>query len=60
MQTRPIRRRWLRCQTARTAALNYLAAHRSAKRYNCRDCGSETKLMFRCTRGIHVVFAIRG
>jgi hypothetical protein len=49
----------LRCQTARTYASNYLAAHRRPKRYNCRDFGSETKLMFRCARGIHVFFAIR-
>ena len=49
----------LRCATARTYAKNYLSAHRKPTGYHCRDYGSETKLKFRCARGIKVFFAIR-
>lgn len=49
----------LRCKTARPLASRYLATHRRPRGYTCRDFGSETKLEFRCARGIKVVFAIR-
>jgi hypothetical protein len=49
----------LRCTTARTYASEYLAARRTPKGFHCRDFGSETKLKFRCSRGIQVFFAIR-
>jgi hypothetical protein len=49
----------LRCPTAKAHARRYLAAHRRPAGYRCRDYGSETKLKFRCSRGIKVFFAIR-
>ncbi len=49
----------LRCRTARTYATRYLSAHRKPKGFRCRDFGAETKLKFRCSRGIQVFFAIR-
>jgi hypothetical protein len=49
----------LRCATARTYATRYLSSHRRPKGFTCRDFGSETKLKFRCSRGIQVFFAIR-
>ncbi|HUR86771.1 MAG TPA: hypothetical protein VMY78_15655 [Solirubrobacteraceae bacterium] len=49
----------LRCGTARTYAKRYLAVHRKPTGYRCRDFGAETKLKFRCSRGIQVFFAIR-
>jgi hypothetical protein len=49
----------LRCPTARSHASRYLSKHRRPRGYRCRDFGSETKLKFRCARGIKVFFAIR-
>ncbi len=49
----------LRCAPARSHASRYLATHRRPRGYRCRDFGSETKLKFRCARGIKVFFAIR-
>ncbi len=49
----------LRCTTARTYASKYLSAHRRPTGYTCRNYGRETKLKFRCSRGIKVFFAIR-
>jgi hypothetical protein len=49
----------LRCTTARTYASTYLSARRKPKGFHCRDFGRETKLKFRCSRGIQVFFAIR-
>jgi hypothetical protein len=49
----------LRCAPSRTYARRYLSSHRRPSGYRCRDFGSETKLKFRCSRGIKVFFAIR-
>jgi hypothetical protein len=49
----------LRCATAKAHARRYLAARSKPAGYRCRDYGSETKLKFRCSRGIKVFFAIR-
>jgi len=49
----------LRCSTARVHARRYLSTHRRPSGYRCRDYGRETKLKFRCSRGIKVFFAIR-
>ena len=49
----------LRCRTAKPYASRYLSTHRRPTGYTCRDFGRETKLKFRCSRGIKVFFAIR-
>ena len=49
----------LRCRTARPHARRYLSAHRRPTGYRCRDFGAQTKLEFRCSRGVKVFFAIR-
>ena len=49
----------LRCPTARSYASRYLSKRRRPSGYHCRDFGRETKLKFRCARGIKVFFAIR-
>ena len=49
----------LRCVTARSHASRYLSKHRKPSGYRCRDYGTETKLKFRCARGVKVFFAIR-
>ncbi len=49
----------LRCVTARSHASRYLSMHRRPSGYTCRDFGGETKLKFRCSRGVKVFFAIR-
>jgi len=49
----------LRCATAKPHASRYLSTHRRPTGYTCRDYGRETKLKFRCSRGVKVFFAIR-
>ncbi len=49
----------LRCSTAKPHATRYLSTHRRPTGYTCRDYGSQTKLKFRCSRGVKVFFAIR-
>ena len=49
----------LRCKTAKPYASRYLSTHRRPTGFTCRDFGKETKLKFRCSRGIKVFFAIR-
>lgn len=49
----------LRCKTAKPWASKYLSARRRPSGYTCRNFGSETKLKFRCSRGVKVFFAIR-
>ncbi len=49
----------LRCKTAKPYASKYLSTHRRPSGYTCHDYGKETKLKFRCSRGIKVFFAIR-
>jgi hypothetical protein len=49
----------LRCSTAKSHAQRYLATKIRPSGYTCRDYGAETKLKFRCSRGVKVFFAIR-
>ena len=49
----------LSCTTARSHARRYLATRTRPTGYGCRDYGAETKLKFRCSRGVKVFFAIR-
>jgi hypothetical protein len=50
----------LRCRTAKRYSRTYLATGHRPSGYRCRNFrASETKLKFRCSRGIKVFFAIR-
>ena len=49
----------LRCRSARSYASRYLSTRQRPSGYRCRDFGRETKLKFRCARGVKVFFAIR-
>lgn len=49
----------LRCTTAKPYSSTYLSTQRRPPGYSCRDFGKDTKLKFRCSRGIKVFFAIR-
>ena len=49
----------LRCATARSYASSYLKTGHRPTGYRCRNYGAETKLKFRCSRGVKVFFAIR-
>lgn len=49
----------LRCRTARTYASRYLNERRRPRGYRCRNYGRETRIRFRCSRGVRVFFAIR-
>jgi hypothetical protein len=49
----------LRCASARAHARRYLQTKRRPSGYTCRNFGAETKLKFRCSRGVKVFFAIR-
>ena len=49
----------LRCRTAKPYASKYLSTRRRPSGYTCRNYGAETKLKFRCSRGIKVFFAIK-
>jgi hypothetical protein len=49
----------LRCRTVKPWVTRYLSVHRRPSGYTCHDFGKETKLKFRCSRGIKVFFAIR-
>lgn len=49
----------LRCTTAKPWASKYLSTRKRPSGYTCRTYGSETKLKFRCSRGIKVFFAIK-
>lgn len=49
----------LRCPVARLHAKRYLSRATKPSGYTCRDYGAETKLKFRCSRGVKVFFAIR-
>ena len=49
----------LRCTTAKPYARTYLSKHRRPTGYSCRNFGKETKLKFRCSRGVKVFFAIK-
>ena len=49
----------LRCSSAKAHARRYLLTRSRPSGYTCRNFGAETKLKFRCSRGIKVFFAIR-
>ena len=49
----------LRCSRARDYSRRYLSTHRRPAGYRCADFGRETRLKFRCSRGIKVFFAIK-
>ncbi|HVF77791.1 MAG TPA: hypothetical protein VNA28_05795 [Solirubrobacteraceae bacterium] len=49
----------LRCATARSHARRYLSSKIKPTGYTCRNYGADTKLKFRCSRGVRVFFAIR-
>lgn len=49
----------LRCSTAVPYARTYLGRHKKPSGFRCSDYGSDTKLKFRCTKGIKVFFAIK-
>ena len=50
----------LRCTTAERHSRRYLSSGRRPTGYSCTNFrASETKLKFRCSKGIHVFFAIR-
>jgi hypothetical protein len=49
----------LRCKTAKPYASRYLSTRHRPSGYTCRNFGAETKLKFRCSRGIKVFFAIK-
>ncbi len=49
----------IRCRTARAHASRYLTAGRRPRGYRCRNYGRQTKIKFRCSKGIRVFFAIR-
>ena len=48
----------IRCVTAKADAKNYLVSHRRPSGYTCRDY-KNTRMTFRCNKGIRVFFAIR-
>ena len=49
----------VRCRTAKPRARRYLATGTRPRGYRCRTYGSQTKLKFRCARGVRVFFAIK-
>jgi hypothetical protein len=49
----------IRCRKARRYAKSYLRRHDAPSGYSCRDYGRETKIKFRCSKGVRVLFAIR-
>jgi hypothetical protein len=50
----------MRCRTAKRYSRTYLAKRRRPSGYSCKNYrASETKLKFRCAKGIRVFFAIR-
>lgn len=49
----------IRCSTAKPYARRYLASSRRPSGYRCRNYSSQTKLEFRCARGVKVFFAIK-
>ncbi len=49
----------IRCSTAKPYARRYLASNRRPSGYRCQRYSSQTKLKFRCSRGIKVFFAIK-
>ena len=49
----------IRCKTARSHARRYLTIGQRPRGYRCRNYGRQTKIKFRCSKGIRVLFAIR-
>jgi hypothetical protein len=48
----------VRCATAKRYAKRYLSVHDAPSGWRCRDFSS-SRMKFRCTRGVRVVFAIK-
>jgi hypothetical protein len=49
----------VRCRTAKRWARSYLSRRSRPSGYTCRSFGSDTKLKFRCSKGVRVFFAIK-
>ena len=49
----------IRCRTARRYAKTYLKTAHRPSGYDCRNYGQETRIKFRCSKGVRVLFAIR-
>lgn len=49
----------VRCRTARRYARSYLSSGRRPTGFRCRNYGRETRIKFRCSKGVEVIFAIR-
>jgi hypothetical protein len=49
----------IRCKTARSHSRRYLTTGTRPRGYRCRKYGRETKIKFRCSKGVRVFFAIR-
>ena len=50
----------MRCSTAKRYSRRYLSTGRRPSGYRCKNFrASETKLRFRCAKGVRVFFAIR-
>ena len=50
----------MRCSTAKRYSRRYLSSGRRPSGYRCKNFrASDTKLRFRCAKGVRVVFAIR-
>ena len=49
----------IRCSSAKRLSRSYLSTGRRPAGYACRTYSRQTKLKFRCARGIKVFFAIK-
>jgi len=49
----------IRCRTARSYAKDYLRRSRKPSGYRCRSYGRETRIEFRCSKGLRILFAVR-
>ena len=49
----------LRCRRARRYTRRYLSDRTRPRGYSCKEYGRETKIEFRCAKGVKVFFAIR-
>ena len=48
----------LRCKTAKADAKAYLTSHKTPRGFTCRNF-TDSKMTFRCSKGVKVFFAIR-
>ena len=49
----------IRCKKARPFAVDYLKRKDRPRGYQCESFGADTRIEFRCAKGIKVFFAIR-